>query len=388
MKSENISAESESVEEWCVQTPNVPLLKGMELLVDGLPKNAKDITGERFGKLTAIKPHAYDSHKQMAWICRCDCGQVKSIRLSHLTSGHTNSCGCFKPDLRLTQEESVSRFWDKVNKTENCWLWTGNTQLKHKRWKKGGYGVIVRTPTSGGKRRVFYAHRFSWELHFGPIPTGMFVCHHCDVVLCVRPDHIFLGTAADNNADMHKKGRRLKMPIPGDKNFHEWFQSSIDRTQDCWIWKGKATSAGGYGLCRWTGPHGQIAPHRMMWILNNGEIPSGLEVRHRCDNKKCVNLDHLFLGSSGGKPFTDEQRVDAFWKKVIKSDGCWEWSGARSGGSGCGVMRDQGRNTTAHKFSWEIHNEKVPDGFLVRQTCNNRACVNPKHLLLHARHHV
>jgi hypothetical protein len=89
---------------------------------------------------------------------------------------------------------SVDLFWAKVRRTDGCWEWTG-ARLH------SGYGKL------GRKGRTYVAHRFAWELVNGAIPDGLFACHRCDNRLCVRPDHLFLGTQKDNIADMLSKGR-------------------------------------------------------------------------------------------------------------------------------------------------------------------------------------
>lgn len=75
-----------------------------------------------------------------------------------------------------------------------CWLWMGKVTT-------AGYGRVV---VDG---RATVAHRLSYRLHRGAIPDGLFVCHHCDVRLCVNPEHLFLGDAAANLGDMVRKGR-------------------------------------------------------------------------------------------------------------------------------------------------------------------------------------
>jgi hypothetical protein len=93
----------------------------------------------------------------------------------------------------------VDRFWAKVRKADGdaCWEWTGAT-------KPQGYGVMGVGKRGTGVIRVT---RFSYELHFGPFDKELFVLHKCDNPRCVRPDHLFLGTARDNIRDAMAKGR-------------------------------------------------------------------------------------------------------------------------------------------------------------------------------------
>lgn len=107
----------------------------------------------------------------------------------------------------LLTDRVRERFLSKVEKTSTCWLWTAGGF-------RAGYGSFSIGPR--GHRGERLAHRWAYELFVGPIPLGLSVCHQCDVPRCVNPAHLWLGSHAENVADMYRKGRNN--PPKGDRH--------------------------------------------------------------------------------------------------------------------------------------------------------------------------
>jgi hypothetical protein len=147
----------------------------------------KEMVGTRVGHLRILS-YAGGQNGAM-WNYVCDCGTKGKAKGAHLRKWSKGSCSWSCPE-RLKDE-----FWKKKRVLANgCWDWTGGRS-------SDGYGQVR------WYRRALRAHRVAYALAKGLIPKNLLVCHSCDNILCINPEHLWLGTVKANTQDMIRKGR-------------------------------------------------------------------------------------------------------------------------------------------------------------------------------------
>lgn len=117
----------------------------------------------------------------------------------------------------MTARPIAERFWEKVDKSGECWLWTSGTD-------RDGYGYFL---VRAGK--TVRAHRFSYQQEVGPIPDGLVIDHLCRVRGCVNPAHLEPVTVAENirRGDTGKARAAQLLALTHCKNGHEWSGENV-----------------------------------------------------------------------------------------------------------------------------------------------------------------
>jgi len=150
----------------------------------------------------------------------------------------------YRDKLRGGPPRATNRFWERVQKTETCWLWMGSRTRQ-------GYGMVW------FHGQHWRAHRLAWHLVNSGVPAVLDVLHRCDNPACVRPDHLFLGSDAENAADRERKGR-------GKHDLHVKI-TPADAALIRRLYRRGSADCGGPALARLFGVH-----HRTIYNVING----------------------------------------------------------------------------------------------------------------------
>jgi hypothetical protein len=272
-------------------------------------------------------------------------------------------------DYRTFTPRDQARWDAKVEPAPGgCVLWTAKTNAR-------GYGVFRL-----GKR-VLLAHRVSYVQANGQIPDGMQVCHQCDTAACVNPQHLLLGSAADNAQDKIKRGRAKGINAAGANGRAKLDWDKVDEIRArLKTGESQRKLAAEFGVTQ-----AQVSEIQLGRTWKKPGVPV-IPKTPRSDRGKNAKKTH----PSVIRPTAaDEAR---FWEKVdrgsavdqlaeleAKRQPCWPWIATSKTRGGYGAFYIQGRRIPAHRMSYLLAHGEIPDADIAH-SCANNLCVNPAHL--------
>lgn len=289
----------------------------------------------------------------------------------------------------VADAKEIARFWARVDRSGGeaaCWVWrwTWSPELRLYPGAAGAYATFNYLG-SDGRKMTFRAHRFAYQIATGEtIPEGLLVRHDCDNPPCVNPNHLRLGTHADNARDALERGR-----------IHPWGNPYAPAVKSVFVTVEVAERIKALLEIGWE--RKCVVDFLNVSLGNVGQVARGKHwtqalklvwEREAARRKAAFWLEGLDADAlkAAWERARDSELIADFELQVDRrgEDDCWNWRGWILASGHGGFRRGRGAEVGAHRFSYRTAKGAIPYGNYVSHSCDNLACVNPNHLRLNS----